>query len=177
MIYICLINLVFCPFLHYFILVFSYDILIYSKTWKANLTPMDQVLHLLYKKIRFLKYSKFAFRSSEVYYLGHIIGKDGAWVDPKKIEDMKDFPHIKTLKILLGFLDLTRYYHKFFQNYGKITSPLTVLLKKKAFSWTPTLDRCFQALKEAMCTNISWNYPNSPRLLFWNVMHQGKALG
>jgi hypothetical protein len=29
-------------------------------------------------------------------------------VDPKKIEAMQDWPHPKTLKILCGFLGLTR---------------------------------------------------------------------
>jgi hypothetical protein len=31
-------------------------------------------------------------------------------------------------------------------------TPLTTLLQKNAFSWTPTADQSFQALKEAMCT-------------------------
>jgi hypothetical protein len=48
----------------------------------------------------FLKQSKCAFGASEVEYLGHIVGKDGVRVDPKKIEAMKDWPHPKTLKIL-----------------------------------------------------------------------------
>jgi hypothetical protein len=50
-------------------------------------------------------------------------------MDPKKIEDMHDWPCLKTLKILHGFLGLTGYYHKFVNNYGKITTPFTALLK------------------------------------------------
>ena len=57
-------------------------------------------------------------------YLGHIVGKDGIRLDPKKIEAMKDWPCPKTLKRLCGFLDLTGYYCKFVQNYGKIATPL-----------------------------------------------------
>ena len=56
--------------------------------------------------------------------MGHLVGKDGVRVDPKKIEVMQDWPHPKTLKSLRGFLGLTRYYRKFVQNYGKIVEPL-----------------------------------------------------
>jgi hypothetical protein len=82
--------------------------------------------------------------------LGHIVGKDGIWVDPKKIEAMKDWPCPKTLKILPGFLGLTGYYHKFFQNCGKFVAPLASLLKNNAFTWTRTIDKSFHTLKEAM---------------------------
>jgi hypothetical protein len=42
-----LMNHVFHPFLHNFVLVFIDDILIYSKTWKSHLSHVDQILHLL----------------------------------------------------------------------------------------------------------------------------------
>jgi hypothetical protein len=73
-------------------------------------------------------------------------------VDPKNIEAMQDWPHPKTLKILHGFLGLTGYYRKFVKNYGKITAPLTALLKKNSFTWTPVATQAFQTLKMAMCT-------------------------
>jgi hypothetical protein len=69
------------------------------------------------------------------------------------------------------------YYHKFVHNYGKIAAPLTTLLKKNAFSWTPTTNHSFQDLKEAMCTTLFWLSLTSTRPLYWNVMPQGKALG
>jgi hypothetical protein len=84
--------------------------------------------------------------------LGSYCQQGCIWVDPKKIEAMKDWPHPKNLKSLCGFLGLMGYYRKFVHNYGKIATPLTALLKNNAFTWTPTTDQSFHALKEAMCT-------------------------
>ena len=91
---------------------------------------MDRLIHLLSKNNFFIKQSKCSFGTSEVEYLGHLVGKDGIRVDPKKIESMQDWMYPKTLKIMHGFLALTWYYRKFVKNYGKIVAPLTALLKK-----------------------------------------------
>jgi hypothetical protein len=80
-----LMNHVLHPFLHHFFLVLFDDILIYSKTWTTHLDHVDRVLHLLSQYQLFLKQSKCDFGSSEVEYLGHLVGKTGIKVDPKKI--------------------------------------------------------------------------------------------
>jgi hypothetical protein len=50
-----LMNHVFHPFLHHFVLVFFDDILIYSKKFLSHLSHVNQVLHLLSKHQIFLK--------------------------------------------------------------------------------------------------------------------------
>ena len=56
---------------------------------------------------------------------------------------MLSWPLPQTLKQLRGFLGLTRYYHRFVQNYATIVAPLIKLLKKDAFQWTPTATMAF----------------------------------
>jgi hypothetical protein len=155
-----LVNHVFHPFIHNFVFFFFDDILIYRKTWIDHLSHVDRVLHLLSQHQLFLKQSKCAFGTSEVEYLGHLVGKDGVRVDPKKIESMQDWPHPKTLKILRGFLGLTGYYRKFVKNYGNIAAPLTALLKNNSFTWSPTTSQAFQTLKMAMCTTLVLALPD-----------------
>jgi hypothetical protein len=153
-----LMNHVFRPFLHHFVLVFFDDILIYKKTWTDHPTHVDRVLHLLSQPQLFLKQSKCAFGASEVEYLGHLVGKDSVRVDPKKKEAMQYWSHPKTLKSLHGFLCLIGYYRKFVNNYGKIATPLTTLLKKNSFTWTPAASQAFQTLKMAIVRTIQCTF-------------------
>jgi len=87
-----------------------------------------------------------------VEYLGHIVGKDGVRVDFMKIESIQDFPCPKTLNILHDFMVLMGYYRNFVKNCGKIATPLTSLLKNKAFTYNSVMYHSFQALKYSMCS-------------------------
>jgi hypothetical protein len=171
-----LMNHVFRPFLRHFVLVFFDDILIYSKTWSNHLSHVDRVLHLLSQHQLFLKQSKCAFGASEVEYLGHMVGKDGVRVDPKKIESTQDWPHPKTLKILRGFMGLTGYYRKFVNNYGKIATPLTALLKNNSFTWTPAAAQAFQTLKMVMSTTLVLALPDFTKTFVLECDASGKGI-
>ena len=111
---------------------------------------VDKVLQLLKEQQLYAKPSKCLFGMKEVEYLGNIVSHEGVKVDPNKIKAMMDWMIPKTLKNLRGFLGLTSYYCKFVWNYGIITTPLTALTKKDAFSWTLEETQDFEKLKEAM---------------------------
>jgi hypothetical protein len=78
---------------------------------------------------------------------------------------------------LCGFLGLIGYYHKFVKNYGKIATPLTALLKKNSFTWTPSAAQDFQTLKMAMCTTLVLALPNFTNTFFLECDASRKGIG
>jgi hypothetical protein len=74
-------------------------------------------------------------------------------------------------------LGLTRYYHKFVKNYGKIATPLTALLKKNSFTWTPTVAQDFQTLKTTMCTTQVLALPDFTKTFVLEYDTSGKGIG
>ena len=55
------------------------------------------------------------------------------------------------------------YYRKFVHDYGTIAAPLTALLKKEGFCWTPDATVTFQALKAAVTSAPVLSLPDFDR--------------
>ena len=81
-----LMNRVFHPYLDQFVVVFIYDILVYSKDAQEHEQHLKIMLRILRDKRLFAKLSKCDFWLKEVSFLGHIVSVEGIRVDPVKIE-------------------------------------------------------------------------------------------
>ncbi|XP_026399027.1 uncharacterized protein LOC113294867 [Papaver somniferum] len=91
-----------------------------------------------------------SFAQSTVGYLGHVISDKGVSVENDKIKCILSWQIPYTIKELRGFLGLAGYYRKFVKDYGKISAPLTQLLKKDAFVWTEKATTAFRSLQQAL---------------------------
>lgn len=100
----------------------------------------------------------------EVNYLGYIITDQGVKPDPKKVQCVSNFPILANQKELKSFLGLSGYYRKFVPNYGKISKPLTSLLKKDVdFQWSDLCQKAFEDLKTILVTEPSLQNPDFTR--------------
>jgi len=140
-----LMNDVLRPFLRQFVLVF-FDILIYNASWAEHLGHIRAVLSALRRHQLFLKRSKCFSAETSVAYLGHVVSGQGVAMDTSKVQAILDWPTPSSVCALRGFLGLAGYYRRFIKEFGSIAAPLTHLLKKDAFQWSPTAESAFKAL-------------------------------
>eukprot|EP00253_Pinus_taeda_P030212 PITA_30212 len=131
-------NHIFRSHLRKFVLVFFYDILIYSRTWEEHLQHIEPVLRILEEQQFYAKLSKCEFGLTEMLYLGHIIGVGGVRIHDDKIKAIRDWMEPRNVTELRGFIGICTYYRKFVKSFSQLVAPLTYLTRKGAFSWSDT---------------------------------------
>lgn len=147
-----LMNEIYRPFLRKFILIFFDDIHVFNRNWSKHYDHLAAALQVLETHNLFANRKKCVFTQPHIEYLGHIISKDGVATDPAKTDAVSNWPTPTSIKDLRGFLVLIEYYRRFIRNYGELARPLTQLLKKDNFGWSPPAKEAFDKLKAAMCS-------------------------
>ncbi|GKC65670.1 putative reverse transcriptase domain-containing protein [Tanacetum coccineum] len=105
-VFIDLMNRVCKPYLDKFVIMFIDDILIYSHNEKEHEEHLKTILELLKKEELYAKFSKCEFWINTVKFLGHVIDSSGIYVDPAKIEAVKNWASTTTPSEIRQFLGL-----------------------------------------------------------------------
>lgn len=141
--------------------VYMDDIVIYACNLTDHHSKVSEVFNRLRQHRLKLQPEKCNFLRREIVYLGHVIGEDGILPDPAKIRAVQDFPTPKNPKEVKSFLGLAGYYHRFINNFSKISKPLTSLLRKDVtYKWDTFCDESFNTLKQALITPPLLIYPD-----------------
>jgi hypothetical protein len=180
-----LMNVVLCPFLRRFVLVFFDDILIYNSSWSEHLRHGHLVLTTLQEHRLFVKKSKCPFGTRSVAYLGHVISEADVAMGKQKVQAVLDWPMPRSVRVVRAFLSLAGYYRRFIRNYDVIADPLTRLLRKDGFKWSPEAESAFRALQLALTRAPVLQLPAFDRAFivecdasgsgFGAVLHQGEG--
>nr|GEY09948.1 putative reverse transcriptase domain-containing protein [Tanacetum cinerariifolium] len=97
---------------------------------KEHEEHLTLILKLLKKEELYAKFSKCEFWIPKVQFLGNMIDSKEIYVDPAKIESIKDFASPKTPTEIRQFLGLAGYYHRFIEGFLKIAKSMTKLTQK-----------------------------------------------
>ena len=125
-----LMNRVFQSYLDRFVIVFIYDILVYSSSPEEHSEHRRIVLQTLRERKLYAKLSKCKFWLDRVAFLCHVISVEGVSVDPYKIEAVVNWKPPKNVSKVKSFLGLAGYYRKFVEGFSRIATPLTKLIRK-----------------------------------------------
>lgn len=173
-----LINEVFRPHLRHFILVFFDDILAYGRSWSEHLQHLIVTFTLLRLNKLYAKRTKCLFGLKALDYFGHI--NFIRWCGGGPLQNhmyvgMAQTP--KTIKALRGFLGLIGYYRNFVKDYGKISRPLTDMLKKDYFTWNSEVEEAFENLKRPMTSTPVLALPDFSKTFVIECDALGKGIG
>ena len=172
-----LMNELFRSQLRKFILVFFYDILIYSNSMTEHLGHLRTVFKILKTNLLYAKFSKCVFCNNQVEYLGHVISTAGVSTDPHKIKAILDWLLPSNIKQLRGFLGLTGYYRRFIKGYGIICKPLTQLLKQDAYRWNEEATTTFNQLKNVMTQPLVLALPDLTKQFIIETDASNRGMG
>jgi hypothetical protein len=122
-----------------------------------------QVLSTMRAHQMFLKMSKCSFGETSVAYVGHVVLPKGSpWMSARSSPSPTGHAP-RSVHALRGFLGLAGYYRRFIQDFGKLAAPLTSLLKRDAFQWSPAAETIFLALKRSLTSAPVLDLPDFTR--------------
>jgi len=107
-----------------------------------------------------------------------MVSKEGILVDLSKIQAVKDWPILRTVTEIKSFIGLARYYKRFFQDFSKITAPLTNLTRKgEKYIWTEECTATFEQLKKRLITTPILKTPSGVGVMVIYSDASKKGLG
>jgi hypothetical protein len=126
------------------------DILIYSKTRQEHVKHVNLVLDRLKSAGLYANIKKCEFFTSEVKFLGLIVGSEGIRMDPDKVKAITEWRSPTCLTDVQAFIGFANFYRRFIAGFSKIIGPMVNLTKKGVqFLWNKSCQSAFERLKQA----------------------------
>jgi len=134
------------------VLIYLDDLIVPSVDRESGIQNLEKVLQVASKTGLIINWRKCGFLKERVEFLGHVI--ENGYVSPSecKIEAIKKFPELTSIRRVQSFLGLSGYFRKFIPQYSLIARPLSNLLKANVKFEFNEKERCaFLCLKEKLC--------------------------
>ena len=109
------------------------DFSVFGLSFDACLEYLTQILDVCIKKCLVLSWKKSHFMVQEGIVLGHLVSSKGLEVDKAKVEVIQDLALPKSIRELRNFLGHVGFYHRFIQDFSKVSKPLSSLLCKEKY--------------------------------------------
>ena len=140
----------FSNLLDVWIMIYLYDILIFSNDISAYCWHIKKVLKHFCKTGLCAKAEKYKFHSELVKYLGYILSSPGLTMSNDKVKIIQDWSEPQKAKGIQYFLGFANFYYWFILNYLDIIIPLThIIWKDISWKFNSSCYNTFNFLKKA----------------------------
>jgi hypothetical protein len=127
------------------------DLTIHSRVREKHIEHLRQVFERCRLYGISLNPKKCLFAVSEGKLLGHIVSKEGIYIDPERVKSINELSPPTSRKGVQSFFGKINFVRRFVPDYATIVKPINVLLKKdKKFEWTQEIQRAFTKIKHAI---------------------------
>ena len=141
-------------------LVYSNDVIVFSRTVEEHITHLYEVFGLLSRAGASLRASKCFLFQEEVEYLGHIVGRGHIRVNEKNLVRLRHAEPPRTKKDLRSFLGMCNVYCRFVKDYAHVARHLTELTSPKVSDPLPPFSQdqrdAFEKLTSARWPASAW---------------------
>ena len=148
----------------------------YSKNVEEHVFHFRIVLQILRNQQFYAKFSKCEFWLNKVVFLGHVVSRNGIFMDPKKVEDIVNWKQPKNVTEIRDFLGLAGYYRRFVKHFSLITALLTRLIRKVVkFEWDDQCEQNFQELNNCLISALvlTLSTTGAGYVIFSDALRQG----
>lgn len=143
------------------VFVYIDDLLVVSQTFEDHLKRLKIVAKCLREANLTINLQKSNFCTTEIRYLGHIVGGGCIKPDPGKVDAIWNFPVPRTVRQVRSFLGMCGWYQRYIAGYAAIASPITDLLSKHPkFIWTDKAQSAFEKLKVCLTSAPVLSHPD-----------------
>jgi len=122
---------------------------------------VKEVLKRLQFNNLYAKAEKCFFEQSSIKYLGIIILENKVQIDEEKLSGVLEWPVLTKVKQVQTFLGFVNFYHRFIENFAKMSKLLSDLTKKNCtWNWGIEQQNAFEVLKKAFTMAPVLRIPN-----------------
>jgi len=144
------------------VIVYLDDILIFGTCLKEHRRLVKEVLKRLQFNDFYAKVEKCFFEQSSIKYLGVIMLENKVQMDKEKLSGVLEWPVLTKVKQVQVFLGFANFYHRFIENFAKMSKLLSDLTKKNCtWNWGIEQQNAFEMLKKAFTTAPILRIPNN----------------
>ena len=135
------------------VVVFINNVMVKIETEEEYDNIVEELLRRMVENNLFVKPEKCVQKVREVVLLKVRIGPDRMKIEKEKVQEVVDWPVLRSMKNVQKFLGLANYYKQFVKDFTRVAKPLHKMMRKDVkWNWRESQQKTFEELKKRFIT-------------------------